>query len=157
MIEVEIEETAWTDACADAAIRVEAAAGAALGQVAGDVVVLLTDDASIQDLNARFRDRDRPTNVLSFPAAASAFPHLGDVVLAFGVCAGEAAAQGKTLADHLTHLVVHGVLHLLGHDHEVDSEAEAMEREERKILGQLGVPDPYGLDFHSAETRGTAS
>lgn len=146
MIEVEIEETAWVDACPDAAVRVEAAARAALGQVTGDVVILLTDDASIQDLNARFRDRDRPTNVLSFPAAPTALPHLGDVVLAFGVCTSEAAAQGKTLADHLTHLVVHGVLHLLGHDHEVDSEAEAMEREEKTILKRLGVRDPYRAD-----------
>ncbi|NBB52647.1 rRNA maturation RNase YbeY [Rhizobium sp. CRIBSB] len=148
MIEVEVEDTAWTTALPDAARRAQAAAEAALGGVAGDAVILLTDDATIQDLNGRFRSRDKPTNVLSFPAAESAFPHLGDVVLALGVCSSEASAQGKTLSDHLTHLVVHGVLHLLGRDHEVDSDAVAMEAEEREILSRLGVPDPYGFEPH---------
>ena len=146
MIEVEIEDAAWTSALPDAAAVAERAATAALGTVEGDVVVLLTDDAAVQDLNARFRDRDRPTNVLSFPAADSAAPHLGDLVLAFGVCAAEAAAQGKTLADHLSHLTVHGVLHLLGRDHVVEAEADEMEAEERSILASLGVADPYRTD-----------
>ena len=143
MIEVEIEDAAWTDALPDAVAVVERAATAALGSVEGDVVVLLTDDAAVRDINARFRDRDQPTNVLSFPAAESAAPHLGDLVLAFGVCAAEAGAQGKTLADHLTHLTVHGVLHLLGRDHVDETEAEAMEAEERTLLASLGVADPY--------------
>jgi probable rRNA maturation factor len=146
MIEVEIEDEAWATAAPDAEALVQRAASAALGRVEGDVVVLLTDDATVQDLNARFRDRDRPTNVLSFPAAESAFPHLGDVVLAHGYCAAEAQTQGKTLADHLTHLVVHGVLHLLGRDHEIEAEAEEMESEEREILAGLGVADPYGAE-----------
>lgn len=143
MIEVEIEDEAWTAALPDAVAVVERAATVALGAVEGDVVVLLTDDAAIHDLNLRFRDRDRPTNVLSFPAAESAAPHLGDLVLALGVCAAEAAAQGKSLADHLTHLTVHGVLHLLGRDHVDEVEAEAMEAEERTLLASLGVADPY--------------
>ena len=143
MIEVEIEDEAWTAALPDAVAVVERAATVALGAVEGDVVVLLTDDAAIHDLNLRFRDRDRPTNVLSFPAAESAAPHLGDLVLALGVCAAEAAAQGKSLADHLTHLTVHGVLHLLGRDHVDEAEAEAMEAEERTLLASLGVADPY--------------
>lgn len=143
MIEVEIEDEAWTAALPDAVAVVERAATVALGAVEGDVVVLLTDDAAIHDLNLRFRDRDRPTNVLSFPAAESAAPHLGDLVLALGVCAAEAAAQGKSLADHLTHLTVHGVLHLLGRDHVEEVEAEAMEAEERTLLASLGVADPY--------------
>ena len=146
MIEVELEDAAWTAALPDAAAVAERAATAALGGVEGDVVVLLTDDATVRDLNARFRDKDRPTNVLSFPAAASAAPHLGDLVLAFGVCAAEAQAQGKTLADHLSHLTVHGVLHLLGRDHEDEAEAEEMEAEERTILASLGVADPYRAD-----------
>ena len=146
MIEVELDDAAWTEALPDAAAVVERAAAAALGTVAGDLVVLLTDDETVRDLNARFRDKDRPTNVLSFPAAASAAPHLGDLVLAFGVCAAEAQAQGKTLADHLSHLTVHGVLHLLGRDHEADGEAEEMEAEERSILASLGVADPYRTD-----------
>lgn len=144
MIEVEVEDPEWATALPTAAAVVERAAQAALGTVEGDVVVLLTDDTTVQDLNARFRDRDRPTNVLSFPAAESAAPHLGDLVLAFGVCVREAGEQGKALADHLSHLTVHGVLHLLGRDHEDDAEAEAMETEERSILASLGVADPYG-------------
>ena len=143
MIEVEIEDPAWTDDLPDAVALVERAAVVALGTVAGDVVVLLTDDAAVQEINARFRDRDQPTNVLSFPAAESAAPHLGDLMLAHGVCAAEAAAQGKTLADHLTHLTIHGVLHLLGRDHVDEAEAEAMEAEERTLLASLGVADPY--------------
>ena len=147
MIEIEVEADDWTFALADVEAVVERAAGAALGAVEGDVVVLLTDDAAVRDLNARFRDRDRPTNVLSFPAPESAAPHLGDIVLAYGVCAAEAETQGKTLADHLSHLVVHGVLHLLGRDHVNDAEAEEMEAEERDILARIGIADPYAGDF----------
>ncbi|KQP44813.1 rRNA maturation factor [Brevundimonas sp. Leaf280] len=143
MIEIEVEAEAWTGALPDVEAIVERAAQAALGTVEGDIVVLLTDDAAVRALNGRFRDKDRPTNVLSFPAPENAFPHLGDIVLAYGVCATEAEAQGKTLADHLSHLVVHGVLHLLGRDHEDDTEAEEMEAEEREILAQIGVADPY--------------
>ena len=143
MIEIEVEAEAWTGALPDAEAVVERAAQAALGTVEGDIVVLLTDDAAVRELNGRFRDKDRPTNVLSFPAPENAFPHLGDIVLAYGVCATEAETQGKTLANHLSHLVVHGVLHLLGRDHEDDAEAEEMEAEEREILAQIGVADPY--------------
>ena len=145
-IEVEIEADAWTAALPEAETVVRRAATAALGTVAGDVVVLLTDDGAVRALNARFRDKDRSTNVLSFPAPETAEPHLGDIVLAYGVCADEAAAQGKSLADHLSHLVVHGVLHLLGRDHEDDAEAEEMEAEEREILAGIGVADPYASE-----------
>lgn len=145
MIEIEVEDEAWRAIDAVEAI-VERAAQAALGDLAGDVVVLLTDDAAVAEINGRFRDKDWPTNVLSFPAPNSARPHLGDLILASGVCAAEAAAQGKTLADHLAHLTVHGVLHLLGRDHEDDAEAEAMEAEERTILAALGVADPYAVE-----------
>jgi probable rRNA maturation factor len=150
VIEVEVEDEAWTAALPNAAAVAERAATAALGTAEGGVVVLLTDDATVRDLNARFRGRDRPTNVLSFPAAEMTIPGqakpLGDLVLAFGVCAAEAQAQAKTLADHLSHLTVHGVLHLLGRDHEAEAEAEAMEAEERDILARLGVADPYRAD-----------
>lgn len=143
MIEVEVEDEAWTAALPEAVAMVQRAAVLALGKIEGDVVVLLTDDAAIQALNSRFRDRSQPTNVLSFPAAESAAPHLGDLVLAYGVCTAEATAQGKTLSDHLTHLTVHGVLHLLGRDHVDEAEAGAMEAEERSLLASLGIADPY--------------
>jgi probable rRNA maturation factor len=141
MIEIEVEADAWS---ADLP-GVEAVVKRAAEQAAptGDVVILLTDDETVRDLNARFRGKDRPTNVLSFPAPENARPHLGDIVLAHGVCAAEAREQGKPFVDHLSHLVIHGILHLMGHDHEADDEAEAMEARERTLLAALGVPDPY--------------
>ncbi len=156
MIEVEIDSDDWTAAVPEAAAVVERAARAALGTVEGDVVLLLAADEAVQDLNQRFRDKDRPTNVLSFPAAESAFPHLGDVVLGYAYCAAEAETQGKTLSDHLSHLVVHGVLHLLGRDHKDDAEAEQMEAEEREILAELGVSDPYAAENGAIEHEGAA-
>ncbi|WP_312599104.1 rRNA maturation RNase YbeY [Brevundimonas sp.] len=146
MIEIEVEADDWSAALPEVEAVVRRAATAALGTVRGDVVVLLTDNEAVRDLNARFRHKDRPTNVLSFPAPESAAPHLGDIVLAYGVCAEEAVAQKKTLSDHLSHLVVHGVLHLLGRDHEEDAEAEEMETEEREILAGIGVADPYAAE-----------
>ena len=107
------------------------------------VVVLLTDDESVRALNRDFRGKDSATNVLSFPAPPNPEDHLGDVALAYGVCAREAAEQGKPLRHHLQHLTVHGVLHLLGYDHIGDDEAEVMEGLERAVLAGLGVPDPY--------------
>ena len=142
MIDVEIEDEAWTRALPNAADLALAAATAAV-TAAADLVVLLTDDATVRDLNARFRDKDAATNVLSFPAGDMAGDHMGDVALAYGVCAREAAEQGKPLAAHLQHLVAHGVLHLVGYDHEDDTDAEAMEAREREILAGLGLPDPY--------------
>jgi probable rRNA maturation factor len=146
MIEVVVDDEAWTDALSNAAALAEQAAAAALAGADGDVAVLLTDDDAVRVLNARFRQQDRPTNVLSFPAPDSAADALGDIALAFGVCAAEARAQGKPLAHHLQHLVVHGVLHLVGLDHAVDAEAAAMEARERCILAGLGVPDPYAAE-----------
>lgn len=144
-IEVVVEDRAWLKAEPRARSLVRAAAAATLRRAAakGALAVLLTDDARVADLNRRFRGKGAPTNVLSFPAADGAAEGLGDIALAFGVCAREAAEQGKTLAAHLQHLATHGVLHLLGYDHEVDAEAEAMERTEREILAGLGVADPY--------------
>ena len=148
MIEVEVEDVEWTEVLPDVVPLARAAARAALTDAGASrdrehLVVLLTDDETVHALNARFRGRDKPTNVLSFPAATTAGPHLGDIALARAVCAGEARQQGKRLADHLQHLVVHGVLHLLGYDHQIDAEAEEMEALERRILAGLGAPDPY--------------
>jgi probable rRNA maturation factor len=146
VIDVEVEEAAWTAALPEAeALTVQAADAALLseGAIGEGVTVLLTDDDTVRDLNARFRQQDKPTNVLSFPAPPNRERHLGDVALAFGVCAREAGEQDKPLGHHLQHLVVHGVLHLLGYDHMGDDEAEAMEGLERAVLASLGVPDPY--------------
>ena len=141
MIDIEVEADAWSADLPDVADVVARAAEQAAPP--GDVVILLTDDETVRDLNERFRGKNRPTNVLSFPAPENAQPHLGDIVLAHGVCAAEARAQGKPFADHLSHLVIHGILHLMGHDHEADDEAEAMEAKERTLLAALGIPDPY--------------
>jgi len=150
MIDVLIEDPAWEAAEPRAAALAEIAAAAVLEHERasrGDIAILLADDARLAALNAAFRGRAAPTNVLSFPSAQvreiGAADALGDVALAFGVCAREAAEQAKSLAHHLQHLTAHGVLHLLGYDHESDAEAEAMEAKERAILAGLGVGDPY--------------
>ena len=153
MIEIQVEDPAWREALPEVEAVVMRAAAAALGEAAtpgGDplATVLLEGDDAVQALNARFRDRDAPTNVLSFPAAPAPGapdddPYLGDIILAFGVCSREAADQGKPLAHHLSHLVIHGLLHLQGHDHQDDGEAEVMEARERTLLAGLGIDDPY--------------
>ncbi|MES2034442.1 MAG: rRNA maturation RNase YbeY [Pseudomonadota bacterium] len=143
MIDVEVEDEAWTSVLPDAEALATRAAGAALASTEGAVVILLTDDAAVADLNIRFRDKPGPTNVLSFPAPDNPEGLLGDIALAYGVCAREAEEQGKPLAHHLQHLVAHGVLHLLGYDHLDDLEAEEMEALERQILAGLDIPDPY--------------
>ena len=151
-IAIDVEDESWNavpglDALAPKAVR---AAFAAAGTDAEDfdTSILFTDDAAIAALNAQWRGKDMATNVLSFPAGdmprtgGEARP-LGDIVLASGVIAREAAEQGKSLPDHTTHLIIHGVLHLLGYDHEDDGEADEMERLEAEILKGLGISDPY--------------
>lgn len=115
---------------------------------ASELSLVFTDDAHSRVLNAKWRGRDRPTNVLSFPAFATAAggrlpPLLGDIILAFETVSSEADLDSKPLEHHLLHLIVHGLLHLLGYDHEQDSEAEEMEATERRILARLAIPDPY--------------
>lgn len=117
---------------------------------ATELSVLFTDDAHIRALNAQWRGKDKATNVLSFPAfpvtkGGAVPPMLGDVVLARETVAREAELESKTFDHHLTHLVVHGTLHLLGYDHETDAEAEEMEAAERRILARLAIADPYAL------------
>ena len=151
MIEVEVEDEAWLRALPECERLVERAGVAAAGE--RDITILLTSDDAVQNLNSQFRGKDKPTNVLSFPAAASAHPHLGDIALAYGVCAAEAEAQAKPLAHHLMHLTVHGVLHLLGYDHEAEAEAVAMEALERRLLAGLNVPDPYAHEQEPEEAN----
>jgi probable rRNA maturation factor len=114
-----------------------------------DVSVRIVDEQEMRALNRDYRDQDRPTNVLAFPAGDAGFvppgetPLLGDVVVCAGVVAREAEEQGKPLDHHWSHMLVHGTLHLLGHDHTSDREAEVMEALERRVLASLGIADPY--------------
>jgi probable rRNA maturation factor len=122
------------------------AATAAEEGAAGTVSLLLGDDAAIAALNARFRGKPGPTNVLSFPpgqAVEAAAGFLGDIALAAETIVAEADFQGKRFEHHAAHLAVHGFLHLLGYDHDQPAEAEAMERRERAILASVGIADPY--------------
>lgn len=110
--------------------------------------VTFSDDAHIRALNAEWRGKDKPTNVLSFPAfpvriGAPLPPMLGDIVVAWETVGREAREEEKPFDDHLGHLLVHGFLHLLGYDHETEGEAELMEATERRILASLAIPDPY--------------
>jgi probable rRNA maturation factor len=148
-LDVSIETEAWS-ALADAPSRAEQAIAAALRctdaclPAGAEVSLVLCDDAFIRDLNEKWRGRDTPTNVLSFPSAQQGTSALlGDIVIAFETTAREASQEGKTLADHFSHLVVHGFLHLLGYDHVEDAEADAMEAAERRILAALGIADPF--------------
>src|SRR3954452_12261774 len=116
-----------------------------------ELAVMLTDDAGIRTLNHNWRGIDKATNVLSFPALQPTGPRhdddaprmLGDIAIAYETLRREADDERKPFADHLSHLAVHGFLHLIGYDHENDDDAEAMEALEQEILAQLGIPDPY--------------
>jgi probable rRNA maturation factor len=153
-VEVAMPCPAWARECAEAAAFAEQAARLALRREAAPagafVDITLTDDETQRTLNLTWRGKDSSTNVLAFPTADPAIRHLpgaplllGDVVLAFETVGREAQEQEKPLADHLRHLVVHGVLHLLGYDHTEEHDAAAMEAKEIVILAELGVPNPY--------------
>ena len=152
-IDVMVEAGGWAD---EAVLRalVERAVPAAFAEAeieGGEGVELslvFTDDEAIQKLNAEWRDKDKPTNVLSFPAfpvepGDPLPPMLGDIVLAYETVVSEAELEQKPLENHITHLIIHGLLHLLGYDHETDEEAEEMEALERRALARLAIPDPY--------------
>jgi len=158
-----IEDARWDaldlPAIADAAIAATLQ-DRALDPAAFEVSVLACDDSRIAALNETFRDKGKPTNVLSWPSAeraattAGAHPaaptpdafgatELGDIAMSYDTCASEAAVAGKNLADHATHLLVHATLHLLGYDHENDADGDLMESLETQILGKMGLTDPY--------------
>ena len=158
VVEALVEDARWTRRGLEAVA--ERAARAALAAVGRDpelheIGLLACDDARIAELNAEFRGKAQPTNVLCWPAFAPPVPEeppglpgegplfLGDLALGYETCAREAEAAGIPLADHAAHLVVHGVLHLLGHDHATDAEAEAMEALETNVLASMGIANPY--------------
>jgi len=164
VIQVELSrESPWPDGewealaarAAAAAVERTPFAGLAATPAAVEISVRLASDAEVHALNRQYRGKDRPTNVLSFPMVQRDLLEsvtlnsddgevlLGDIVLAHGVCAAEAAERGVGLADHAGHLLVHGVLHLLGYDHGDDAQADAMEGMERDALASLGLHDPY--------------
>jgi len=154
-VDVDIRDGAWRDAVDDPEWTSERAALAAFDRAAGisgpaEVSIVLGDDAFVADLNARYRGKDAPTNVLSFPGdrepAGDMSVWLGDIAIARETVVREARAEDKSVGDHLAHMVVHGMLHLLGHDHEADDEAATMETLEVSILGGLGIADPYRGD-----------
>ena len=150
---VTIEAPGWSTSLADGVGLCRAAGEAALAAfdaAGGEVSIVLADDDFVRALNRNYRGRDRPTNVLSFPQGDPAGVDgvggprlLGDVIVALETVKREAAAQGKSVADHLAHLVVHGTAHLLGFDHRTDADADAMERREIRALATLGIADPY--------------
>lgn len=146
--DVVVEDERWTAELGDARALARScleAAAALEPRVAGAPALLLADDAALQELNRRFRGFDKPTNVLSFPAAAGS-GFLGDIAIAFDTCRREADEFGIAFRDHVQHLIVHGILHLVGHDHETDEEADRMERLESRILASLDVADPYAQE-----------
>jgi probable rRNA maturation factor len=144
-IEIVMEDKGWLAVAKDVRGQIRRAAKVALlreGASDAELTILLTSDERIRTLNRQYRGKDKPTNVLSFPAVAKA-AYLGDMAIAYGTAAREADASGKPVLHHVLHLVVHGALHLLGYDHEAPKEAEAMESLETKILAEMGIPDPY--------------
>ncbi len=155
-VDLVIEDERWIDADLGAlSERALAAVEEWLGMADLQIVVLGCDDERIAGLNAEFRDKPRPTNVLSWPSSEFAersagerpelppAEELGDIAISYDTCLREAEEQGKPFADHVTHLLVHAILHLAGYDHIDDSDAETMESSETEILSRLGIPDPY--------------
>jgi probable rRNA maturation factor len=152
-IETIIESESWTQALPDAeslAVRVFGAARAREPRLAGGAALLLADDETLRDLNRRFRGKDAPTNVLSFPSGAGDDAFLGDIALAYETCAREAREKGLPFAAHAAHLIAHGLLHLVGYDHEDEREATRMERLETEILAAIGAPNPYEAEEECA-------
>ncbi|MEP1144616.1 MAG: rRNA maturation RNase YbeY [Henriciella sp.] len=144
-LDLRVAEPAWTEALPDLASICQRAlnAGAQQKQASGEVSLLLTNNAEIQILNRDWRGKDKPTDVLSFPSDPLDQPFLGDIAVAMGVTRTDAEARPIELDQHLSHLLIHGLLHLLGHDHKDDTEAGEMEALEVAALASLGWPDPY--------------
>ncbi len=153
MIEAVIEDEGWNAILPGIAALAEACqAAAAEGspEIGREIALLLCDDATMRDLNQRFRGEDKPTNVLSFPSGERE-GFLGDIALARETCSREASEKSIPLRDHAAHLIIHGMLHLIGYDHETDEDASVMESRESEILGAIGIADPYFSDPDKAD------
>ena len=153
-IEVGRSATSWAGVLPDAeavAYRAADAAWKAAGSGAAELSILLSDDAQIQVLNRDYRGEDKPTNVLSCPAADTPATqgHLGDIVIAYETLRRECEDEGREFLHHLAHLTVHGFLHLIGYDHETDAQADEMETLESRIMNSMNMPDPW-RDAHLA-------
>ena len=148
-VDIQVASKLWNgQPLAEQAVRdAIAAAAAALPKTSGEVSVVLTDDAAIRALNRDWRGIDKSTNVLSFPAsktkAGDGNAMLGDIVIAYETLDRECAEENRLFLHHLSHLTVHGFLHLIGYDHQNDAEADKMEGLETKIMASLKMPDPY--------------
>lgn len=144
-LDLRVADPAWDAALADLTKICQTAlnAGATQKQAKGEVSLLLTGDDEIQALNRDWRGKDKPTDVLSFPASPLDAPFLGDIAVSLGVTQKDAETRGIALDQHLSHLLIHGLMHLLGHDHKDDTEAAEMESLEIAALASLGWPDPY--------------
>jgi len=154
-VDISITSADWSTspdiaATIERAARMAVSVGAPAAEADAELSILLASDAFVRGLNHRYRGRDSATNVLSFPQKSpgrnGARGLLGDIALAYETVAREARAAGKPLEHHAAHLVVHGVLHLFGYDHDDDTKAAQMEERERAILFALGIPDPYAHD-----------
>lgn len=143
-LDLNVQNDAWRSLPAvEELVRTALSAAEHQTRKPGEVSVLLTNNAEMQRLNQHFRGKDKPTDVLSFPADEMDAPFLGDIAIGFEICAEDAAAGGKSVPHHLSHLIIHGYLHLLGFDHINDADAEEMETLERLVLASLGIADPY--------------
>ena len=143
-LNLDTETEGWPPVIDEPFVAAVASALAETIEIDGEASLLLSDDSHVRELNARYRQKDRPTNVLSFPPGpGTPEEYLGDVILALQTVSREAAEEGKRFDHHVAHLIVHGLLHLAGYDHESDDEAEEMEALERDVLARLGIADPY--------------
>lgn len=148
MIEPVVEDEGWRDAMPEIEALTAAcleAAAAREPELQREIALMFCDDAKIRELNRQFRGQDKPTNVLSFPSG-EAEGFLGDIALSRETCVREANDKGLPLRDHAAHLIIHGMLHLIGYDHQTDADASVMERCETVILGSMGIADPYGAE-----------
>lgn len=144
-LDIRVDDDAWRAIDAGLEKTCERAFGAAegIGEIDGEISLLLTSDDAIQTLNRDWRDKDKPTDVLSFPADEMDRPFLGDIAVSYGVTASDAATKNIGLSQHLSHLLIHAYFHLIGYDHIDDTDAVKMEALEVAALASLGWPDPY--------------